>query len=147
MATQIVYAANERDEAHFDVYIQDVASGVRQCVYQGDNIVTVRASVPMAAKLALLHDRGYGDMSLLVLDVATGEASEVGEPTNWQSVRWASDGRTLLALTDLDGSNFVRPVPDRSGHRRIYRCICGRRSRRGGMVAVIRWQHARDSRE
>ena len=107
-ATKIVYAANERDEAHFDVYIQDVASGVRQCVYQGDNIVTVSGFRSDAAKLALLNDRGYGDMSLLVLDVATGEASEVGEPTNWQSVRWASDGRTLLALTDLDGSNFLR---------------------------------------
>jgi dipeptidyl aminopeptidase/acylaminoacyl peptidase len=107
-ATKIVYAANERDEAHFDVYIQDVASGVRQCVYQGDNIVTVSGFRSDAAKLALLNDRGYGDMSLLVLDVATGEARELGEPTNWQSVRWSSDGRTLLALTDLDGSNFLR---------------------------------------
>jgi dipeptidyl aminopeptidase/acylaminoacyl peptidase len=107
-ATKIVYAANERDEAHFDAYIQDVASGVRQCVYQGDNIVTVSGFRSDAAKLALLNDRGYGDMSLLVLDVATGEAREVGEPTNWQSVRWASDGRTLLALTDLGGSNFLR---------------------------------------
>jgi dipeptidyl aminopeptidase/acylaminoacyl peptidase len=107
-ATKIVYAANERDEAHFDVHIQDVASGVRQCVYQGDNIITVSGFRSDAAKLALLNDRGYGDMSLLVLDISTGEASEVGEPTNWQSVRWASDGRTLLALTDLDGSNFLR---------------------------------------
>src|SRR6185437_6647142 len=29
----IAYAANERDEAHFDVYVQDVATGVRQRVY------------------------------------------------------------------------------------------------------------------
>ena len=107
-ATKIVYTANERDEAHFDVYIQDVASGVRQCVYQGDNIVTVSGFRSDAAKLAMLNDRGYGDMSLLVLDVATSETQEVAEPTNWQSVRWASDGRTLLALTDLDGSNFLR---------------------------------------
>ncbi len=107
-ATKIVYTANERDEAHFDVYIQDVASGVRQCVYQGDNIVTVSGFRSDAAKLAMLNDRGYGDISLLVLDVATSETQEVAEPTNWQSVRWASDGRTLLALTDLDGSNFLR---------------------------------------
>jgi dipeptidyl aminopeptidase/acylaminoacyl peptidase len=107
-ATKIVYAANERDEAHFDVYVQEVESGVRQCVHQGDNIVTVSGFRSDAAKLALLNDRGYGDMSLLVLDVATGEAREVGEPSNWQSVRWATDGRTLLALTDLDGSNFLR---------------------------------------
>lgn len=122
-ATKIVYTANERDEAHFDVYIQDVASGARQCVYQGDNIVTVSGFRSDAAKLALLNDRGYGDMSLLVLDVATAEAREVGEPTNWQSVRWASDGRTLLALTDLDGSNFLRLCridPETSAYTVVY---------------------------
>src|SRR5581483_7554753 len=61
------------------------------------------------AKLALLHDRGYGDMSLLVLDLASGEAQEfpVTLPCNYQSVRWASDGRSLLALTD-HGGNFLR---------------------------------------
>ena len=44
----IAYAANERDEAHFDVYVQDVASGVRQCVLPGDNMVTVSGFRPMA---------------------------------------------------------------------------------------------------
>src|SRR5690242_5202748 len=39
--TRIAYAANERDEAHFDVYVQDVASGERQRVYEGNNEVTV----------------------------------------------------------------------------------------------------------
>ena len=60
------------------------------------------------AKLALLHDRGFGDMSLLLLDLASGDARPLGSPSNFQSVRWASDGRTLLALTDLGGSNFLR---------------------------------------
>ena len=55
-----------------------------------------------------MHDRGYGDMSLLVLDLASGNACEFSAPSpcNYQSVRWASDGRTLLALTDHDGSDF-----------------------------------------
>jgi dipeptidyl aminopeptidase/acylaminoacyl peptidase len=105
--TSIAYAANERDEAHFDVYVQDVASGVRQCVYQGNNLVSVSGFRSDGAKLTLLRDRGYGDMSLLVLDLASGEASEVARPANWQSVRWASDGEALLALTDLD-SEFLR---------------------------------------
>ena len=65
---------------------------------------------PDGAQLALLHDRGYGDMSLLLLDLASGEAHEFPQPTpsNYQSVRWASDGRTLLALTDHGGSDFMR---------------------------------------
>jgi dipeptidyl aminopeptidase/acylaminoacyl peptidase len=108
--TQFAYAANERDEAHFDVYVQDVASGVRRCVFHGTNIVTVSGFRSDGARLALVHDRGYGDMSLLVLDLASGDAREVSapSPSNYQSVRWASDGRTLLALTDHGGSDFMR---------------------------------------
>lgn len=106
-ATRIAYAANERDEAHFDVYVQDVATGVRQCVYQGENIVTVSGFRPDGTTLTLLHDRGYGDMSLLLLDLASGATAEAAHPANWQSVRWASDGESLLALTDLD-SEFLR---------------------------------------
>ena len=108
--TQFAYAANERDEAHFDVYVQAVESGVRRCVFQGTNIVTVSGFRSDGAMLALLRDRGYGDMSLLVLDLASGDAREfpIPSPTNFQNVRWSSDGRTLLALTDHGGSNFLR---------------------------------------
>ena len=49
-----------------------------------------------------------GDMSLLLLDLATGDARPLGSPSNFQSVRWASDGRSLLALTDLGGGDFMR---------------------------------------
>ena len=68
------------------------------------------AFVRDGAALALLHDRGYGDMSLLVLDLASGEARPFPQPRgcNYQSVRWASDGRTLLALTDHGDSDFLR---------------------------------------
>jgi dipeptidyl aminopeptidase/acylaminoacyl peptidase len=38
--------------------------------------------------------------------VAASFPSDSG--TNYQSVRWASDGRTLLALTDHGGSDFLR---------------------------------------
>ncbi len=108
--TRIAYAANERDAAHFDVYLQDVSSGTRECVYQGDNIVSVSGFRPDGAVLTLLHDRGYGDMSLLCLDLASGLARTFPQPggTNWQTVRWASDGRSLLALTDHGGSEFMR---------------------------------------
>lgn len=108
--TRIAYAANEQDESHFDVYVQEVATGVRECVYQGDNIVSVSGFRPDGGVLALLHDRGYGDMSLLLLDLGAGTVRAFPQPggTNYQSVRWASDGRTLLALTDHGGCNFMR---------------------------------------
>jgi dipeptidyl aminopeptidase/acylaminoacyl peptidase len=104
----IAYAANDRDEAHFDVYVQDVASGVRQRVFDGSNMIGVSGFRSDGATLALLRDRGFGNTSLLLLDVASGQARPFGSPGNLQSVRWASDGRTLLALTDLGGSDFLR---------------------------------------
>jgi dipeptidyl aminopeptidase/acylaminoacyl peptidase len=106
--TRIAYTTNERDEAHFDVCLQDVATGTRQCVLEGNNIVSVSGFRPDGAKLALLHDRGFGKMSLQLLDLASGEARVLGAPSNFQSARWSNDGTTLLALTDLDGSEFLR---------------------------------------
>ena len=108
--TRIAFASNARDEAHFDVYVQDLASGARDCVYEGRGLVSVSGFRPDGAVLALLVDRGYGDMSLLLLDLTSGGAHEFPRPsgTNYQSVRWASDGGTLLALTDHGGSNFLR---------------------------------------
>jgi dipeptidyl aminopeptidase/acylaminoacyl peptidase len=108
--TRIAYAANARDEAHFDIYLQDIASGVRECLFQGTNLVSVSGFRPDGAKLVLLHERGYGNMSLLLLDIASGETQEFPQPApcNYQSLRWSSDGRTLLALTDHGNSEFMR---------------------------------------
>jgi dipeptidyl aminopeptidase/acylaminoacyl peptidase len=108
--SHFAYAANDRDEAAFDVYLQDVATGERRRVFQGSGIVSVSGFRPDGAVLVLLHDRGYGDMSLLLLDVGSGEARPFPQPRgcNYQSVRWAKDGRTLLALTDHGDSDFLR---------------------------------------
>jgi dipeptidyl aminopeptidase/acylaminoacyl peptidase len=107
---RIAYAANERDEAHFDVYVQEVETGARRCAMHGIGIVSISGFRADGTKLALLHDRGYGDVSLLILDLDSGEADPFPPPsgTNYQSVRWARDGRTLLALTDHGGSNHMR---------------------------------------
>ncbi len=115
---RVAFAANARDQARFDVYLQDVDGGSRECVYQasehagerGVGIISVSGFRPDGAVLALLADRGYGDMSLLLLDLASGEVATFPSVsgTNYQSVRWGGDGRTLLALTDHGGSDFLR---------------------------------------
>jgi len=108
--TRIAYAANPRDEAHFDVFIQDLHASDRSCLWEGTGIVAVAGFRPDGSALAVLEDRGYGEMSLLLVDVATGAAARFPQPsgTNYQSVRWTSDGRALMALTDHGGGNFLR---------------------------------------
>jgi dipeptidyl aminopeptidase/acylaminoacyl peptidase len=107
---RIAYTANRRDEAHFDVFVRDLGTGDATCVYQGENLVAVSAFSPDGASLALLRDRGEGDQTLLILDLKTGTATPVPQPgpTGWKSVRFASDGQSLLALTDHGGADFLR---------------------------------------
>jgi len=107
---RIAFAANARDESHFDVFVQDVATGARRCIHQGTHIMTVAGWRTDGARLAAVADRGYGDMSLLILDPEAGTAQPFPKsgPTNWQTVRWSGDGRTLLALTDHGGSDHMR---------------------------------------
>jgi dipeptidyl aminopeptidase/acylaminoacyl peptidase len=108
--SRIAYAANARDIARFDLYLQSLADGTAVCVFEGHGILKVSGFHSDGAKLAFLHDRAYGDMSLLLLDLASGEVRPLAQPssTNYGTVRWASNGRTLLALTDHGGSNFMR---------------------------------------
>ena len=107
---RIAFASNARNQAHFDVYVQDLESSARECLHQGRGIVSVSGFRPDGAVLSLLADRGYGNMSLLLLDLASGQATEFPSVsgTNYQSLRWTSDGRALLALTDHGGNNFMR---------------------------------------
>ena len=44
--SQFAYAANDRDEANFDVTVQDMASGQRRYVFQGQGIVSVSGFRP-----------------------------------------------------------------------------------------------------
>ncbi len=107
---RIAFTANSRDPAHFDVFVQDVATGARHCVHQGSGIVTVTGFRPDGARLAVLSDRRHGEQMLQLLDPESGVATTFPQPqpTMWQSVRWSSDGRTLVALTDHGGSEFLR---------------------------------------
>jgi dipeptidyl aminopeptidase/acylaminoacyl peptidase len=105
--THIAYTANERDEEHFDVYVQELSSGERRRLYDGHHQVTVSGFRSDGARLTLLHDRGFGKVSLSILDTASGDTQSFGSPGNLQAVRWAKDG-TLLGLTDVGGSNFLR---------------------------------------
>ncbi|HEX4171764.1 MAG TPA: S9 family peptidase [Acetobacteraceae bacterium] len=106
--TRVAYAANDRDRAHFDVYVQEIATAERRRVFQGHNLTSISGFRPDGGALVLLSDRGFGDMSLLLLDLGSSEVRTIGAPANFQSVRWVSDGQALMMLTDLGDSNFLR---------------------------------------
>jgi dipeptidyl aminopeptidase/acylaminoacyl peptidase len=123
--TRIVFAANDRDEADFDIHVLELASGERGRVLRGRRQFSVPGWSPDGDRVALLEDRAYGDMWLHVLEVASGEVRLVPQPgpTIWQMVRWSQDGRHLMALTDHGGSEFLRVVrvePESGALEEIY---------------------------
>jgi len=112
--SSIAFAANDRDERFFDIIIINLTTGERRRVLQGEHIVTAPAWSPAArpgpAMLVVHEDFSTADQRLYLLDIATGAVAAVPRtvPTRYASVRWDSTGAALLALTDADGSDFMR---------------------------------------
>jgi dipeptidyl aminopeptidase/acylaminoacyl peptidase len=100
----IAYAANDRDEAHFDVLIHPIGGAARR-LYQGTHQLTVSAWHPDGDRLLLLADEAEGDQALFVLHSETGAVQAVPHPrpAGFKSVRWAKDGSHLLGLSDGGG--------------------------------------------
>ncbi|WP_158742862.1 S9 family peptidase [Acidisphaera sp. L21] len=104
--TQFAYAANDRDEAHFDVLVRPV-SGPPRRIYQGTHQLAVAAWHPEGDRLLLLADEAEGDQALLVLSLADGTARIIPHhrPAAFKSLRWTKAGE-LFGLSDA-GGEFV----------------------------------------
>ena len=100
----IAYAANDRDEAHFDVLVHALAGEPRR-LHHGTHQLAVAAWHPAGDRLLLLADEAEGDQALFVLRLPEGGVQAVPHPRPcaFKSVRWAKDGTGLLGLSDGGG--------------------------------------------
>ena len=106
----ISLTANDRDEAHFDVLLLDLATGARTRLWHGTHEVTAGAWHPSGARLVALQERSSGDIRPVVLHLATdGPGAEQPvprtQPTRYASLRW--DGEALMGLTDAGGRDWM----------------------------------------
>ena len=95
--------ANDRDEAHFDILVHDVASGARTRLHEGRHEITAGPWHKDGMRLIASEDRATGDQRPFVLHL-DGVAVPVprARTASYASLRW--DGDALLGLTDaLDG--------------------------------------------
>ena len=101
--SQLAYAANDRDPAHFDVLVRDVAGPARR-LHLGTHQLAVAAWHPAGDRLLLLADEAEGDQVLLVLTLADGTVRPIphARPMAFKSARWTKAG-DLLALSDGGG--------------------------------------------
>ena len=101
--TQFAYAANDRDEAHFDVLVRPV-SGPPERLFLGTHQLAVAAWHPAGGRLLLLADEAEGDQLLMVLSLADGAVRTIphNRPTAFKSMRWTKAGE-LMGLSDGGG--------------------------------------------
>jgi len=107
---RIAYTANDRDERYFDILVMDLATGTATRVLQTDGQRSVGSWNPKSDRLTVIEDHSTSDQRLHVLDLASGIATELQRPgpTRYASVRWATDGASLMGLTDHGGADFMR---------------------------------------
>ncbi len=91
--------ANDRDPAHYDILIQDLATGARTRLHEGRHEMTVGPWHKDGTRLVATEDHATGDQRPFILTL-DGVATPIPcpRPAGYGSLRW--DGDSLLGLTD-----------------------------------------------
>ncbi len=100
---QIAFASNRRDPRFFDIYTADVETGEAVLVYQSDGMTYAAGFAPDGRRLLLTRMNGSLDEDLLLLDLATGQATRITPHEGkavYHGMSWSPDGRGLYLATD-----------------------------------------------
>lgn len=107
---QLAYADNRRNPAFFDVYIRELEGSGERCVYQQDGSNFVSDWSRDGRYLLLNRLTGSLDHELILLDLSTGEATDLTPhepPVSYNQAVFAPDGVSIYLTTDQD-SEFTR---------------------------------------
>ncbi len=99
--TRVSFSANDREEAHFDLVVMDVASGARMRVAEGVNEAVAGPWRKDGERMLFVQERGTGDVRPFVVGIE-GEMEAVPRrgAGRFASLRW--DGAGLLGLVEVD---------------------------------------------
>jgi len=100
--TRISLTANDRDAAHFDILVQDVATGARTRLHHGTHEGGAGPWHPDGTRMIAWAERSSGDIRpfILGLDGAVTPLPRPG-PTRYANLRWTADGAAIEGLADL----------------------------------------------
>ncbi len=107
---RIAYTANDRDERFFDLCTRDLTTGALVRLHETTGTISASGWTATGDRIVLTADRSSSDQALWIVDAATGAARELPRPglARYASVRWTSDGSSLMGLTDQGGADFMR---------------------------------------
>ncbi|WP_231184592.1 S9 family peptidase [Haladaptatus sp. DYF46] len=109
--SQFAFASNRRDNAVFDVYVQDrTGTGDdAEMVYEGDGWLSLAGWSPDDDRLVVVESHSSFDRDLHVLDIESGDAEHVTPHegnVRYQGINWGPDGDALYLVTD-DGADTM----------------------------------------
>ncbi|MCO8244458.1 S9 family peptidase [Haladaptatus sp. AB643] len=109
--SQFAFTSNRRDNAVFDVYVQD-RDGTgedAELVYEGDGWLSLAGWSPDDEKLLVIESHSSFDQDLSVLDIESGALEHVTPHegnVRYQGVNWGPNGEALYLVTD-DGADTM----------------------------------------
>ncbi|AGB16914.1 dipeptidyl aminopeptidase/acylaminoacyl peptidase [Halovivax ruber XH-70] len=104
---RFAFASNRRDEAVFDLYVQDRAETGDEStmVHEGDGWLSLAGWSPDDSRLLVSEAQSSYDQDLSVLDLETGELDHLTPhegDVRYQSPSWAPDGEGIYLVTDQE---------------------------------------------
>ncbi|WP_458185072.1 prolyl oligopeptidase family serine peptidase [Haladaptatus sp. NG-WS-4] len=103
--SQFAFTSNRRDEAVFDVYVQDrdATGDDAEMVYEGDGWLSLAGWSPDDDRLVVVEAHSSFDQDVYVLDIDSGDLTHVTPhegSVRYQSINWGPDGDALYLVTD-----------------------------------------------
>ena len=108
---RFAFASNRRDEAVFDVYVQDrdATGDDAELVYEGDGWLSVAGWSPSDDRLIVHEAHSSFDHDVYTLDIASGDLTHhtphEGD-VRYGSPEWGPDGEGLYLVTDRDSDTL-----------------------------------------
>ena len=121
---QIAFGSNRRDEAVFDIYVQqrDAVGDDATMVYEGDGWFSPAGFNPTDTQLAVVEAHSSFHQDLHVLDLDSRSLQHItpaDEPGRYVSIAWAPEGDGLYVVTDRDADTAYLAYLDlESGEQR-----------------------------
>jgi dipeptidyl aminopeptidase/acylaminoacyl peptidase len=108
---RFAFASNRRDEAVFDIYVQDrdVTGEDANLVYEGEGWLTVGGWSPGDDRLIVTEAHSSFDQDVYVLDLDSGDLTHLTPhdgQIRHQSAQWSPDGNALYMVTDRDSDTL-----------------------------------------
>ncbi|MFD1597452.1 S9 family peptidase [Halobellus rarus] len=108
---RFAFAANRRDESVFDVYVQarDATGEDAELVAEGDGWLTLGGWSPDDSRLLVTEAYSNFDQDVAVLDVETGETTELTpheSTVRFQSAEWGPEGEHVYLVSDRESDTL-----------------------------------------